>query len=80
MLNIIPSNRPNCQQILESMNKWIIKKYEVKEMKIFTELEQRLENENSFFKDFMDFKREIYMRDIKLERESKSKSNKRQKT
>ena len=66
MTELTPEERPNCQQILDSINKWILSVNEIKKIKIFNELNQRLENENQFFKDFMEFKREIYVRDRRL--------------
>ena len=79
MTDLSPEERSNGQQILESMNKWILSVNEIEKMKILNELNGRLEKENQFFKDFMEFKREIYLRDRRLERDNKSKSDKRQK-
>ena len=56
-----PEERPNCKQILDSMTQWILSDNEISKIKLFDNLEKRLENENQFFIDFMKYKKSNYL-------------------
>ena len=60
MLNGSHRKRPNCQQIIDSMTDWTLNENEIKELKIFAELETKFLNENessrNFFLSFLDSK------------------------
>ena len=44
--------RPNCKEIIHSMEEWIFTQNEIKELKIFEEIERKFSNESENSKKF----------------------------